>query len=312
MKSGRKAKKQRSVNYLLEVGTLESMRAAKQRTEDLLDYHWSYYSELAKQRNQKIEEIKKSLMSSCVSDYKFENWQRAVKYKYSLHPLSTVGSLSYVGGRFNAGADVNVNVPSHPALYIASDKDTALQETLGQQDGQHSGLTPQELALTNPQSQTIVSVSGQLDKIFDLRSASHLKQLMFILKHFEISKDLIKKAKDLNLDPPDILQSGKLLLETVLDKNWRNHPVNLEVPSNSQIFGHLLLISGIEGVLYPSKLTGKDCIALFPQNFENGNSFIKLDGEAPHKKVPTRIDGLNWRLCDVNFDDISGEGSTLQ
>jgi hypothetical protein len=311
-KSKRKAKRQREVRYLLEVGTLESMSAAKQRTQDLLDYNWTYFSDLAKQRNQKIEEIKKALISSCISDFKFENWQRAVKYKYSLHPLSTVGSLSFIGGRFNAGLDVNVNVPSHPALYLAADKDTALQETLGQQDGQHSELTAQEIALTNPQSQTIVSVSGQLDKLFDLRSAKHLRQLMLILKHFEISDGLVKRAKELSLDAPNIIQTGKQLLDTVLNKNWRDFPVNLEVPSNSQIFGHLLLISGIDGVVYPSKFTGKDCVALFPQNFEGGTSFIKLDGDAPHKKVPNRIDGLNWRLCDVNFDDISGEGSTLQ
>ena len=38
-KLGRQAKKRQSVGYLLEVGTLDSMRAAKQRTQDLLDYH---------------------------------------------------------------------------------------------------------------------------------------------------------------------------------------------------------------------------------------------------------------------------------
>lgn len=311
-KLSRKARKQKEVHYLLETGTLESMRAAKKRTQDLLDYHWAYYSELAKQRNQKIELIKKALMSSCQSDFKFDQWQRAVKYKHSLHPLSTVGSLSYIGGRFNSGTDINVNVPTHAGLYIAFDKDTALQETLGQQTGQQSKLTAQEIALTNPQSQSVLSVSGQLDKIFDLRSASNLRLLFQILKTFKVSKELEKRAKKLNLDPPNIIQTNKQLLETLLDKNWRDNPVNLEIPANAQIFGHLLFLSGVEGIVYPSKFTGKDCLVIFPQNFEGSGSFIKLDSPTPHPKVPAMIDFKNWRLCEVSFDDISGAGSVTQ
>lgn len=305
----RKKRKQREVSFLLEVGTLESMRAAKKRTEDLISYHWDHFSELAKQRNHDFEKIKKALISSCTSDFKFEGWQRAVKYKYSLHPLSTVGSLSYIGGRFNAGVDVNTNVPHHPALYIAANKNTAIQETLGQETAAESVMSPQDIALTSPQSQTYVSVSGKLDKILDLRSPAQLKQLVLILKHFKFSADLLKRSKELGVEPPVIIQTSKQMLDSILDKNWRNSPVNLEIPSNSQILGHLLFLSGIDGVVYPSKFTGNDCIALFPQNFEGSTSFIKLDNEVPHKKVPTRIDGSNWRLCDLSFDEICrGEG----
>ena len=82
------------------------MRSAKKRTQDLIDYHWAYYSELALQRNHNIEEIKRALISASSSDFSFSGWQRAVKYQYSLHPLGTMGSLSYVGGRFNCGVDV--------------------------------------------------------------------------------------------------------------------------------------------------------------------------------------------------------------
>lgn len=311
-KTSEKKRKQKEVKYLLETGTLEGMRSAKKRTQDLIDYHWAYYSELAQQRNQNIEEIKKALISASKPDFPFSGWQRAVKYKYSLHPLSTVGSLSFVGGRFNCGMDVNVNVPHHPALYIAEDKDTALQETLGQSATNKSALNPQQLALTSSESQTILSVSGHLDKVFDLTSASNLKSLISILKLFTVSKNLEKRAFELSLDHPNIIQSNKQLLDTVLDKNWRDNPTNLEIPANSQIFGQLLFLSGIEGVLYPSKFTGKKCLALFPQNFEGGSSFIRLDGSPPHPKVPTLIDSKNWRLCDVGFNDISGEGSPVQ
>lgn len=306
--NAKKSKRTREVKYLLEQGTLESIRAAKERTQRLIDYYWQYYSELAQQRNQKIENIRAALLESCASDFEFNNWQRTVKYKYSLHPLSTIGSLSFIGGRFNTGNDVNVNVPVHPALYLAVDKETCLQEALSQQGGQHSEFTPLEIALTNKESYAMVSVSGKLEKIFDLRSTKSLKQIVGVMKEFKLSDDLFKKAIELGIEKPDIIRSNKQLLDSLLDKNWRHLPTNLEVPSNSQIFGHLLFNSGIEGVIYPSKFTQKDCIAAFPKNFDGGGSYIKIEGDVPHKKVPNKIDGTSWRLCDISFDEISGEG----
>ncbi|MDE2313913.1 MAG: hypothetical protein KGL04_07050 [Elusimicrobia bacterium] len=41
------------------------------------------------------------------------------------------------------------------------------------------------------------------------------------------------------------------------------------VPISSQLFGQLAADAGIEGIVYPSKFSGKDCLAVFPQNFEN-------------------------------------------
>ncbi|HSW69228.1 MAG TPA: RES family NAD+ phosphorylase [Gammaproteobacteria bacterium] len=121
-----------SVHHLLEVGTLESIRNAKQVTAEHLKYQWMYYAELARQRSLIKESIAQALTQTCIS-YHIKNWQRAVKYKYGLHPFSTMGSLVYIGGRFNTGVGVNQEVPSFPALYLAQDKDTALQEHLGQQ-----------------------------------------------------------------------------------------------------------------------------------------------------------------------------------
>ena len=77
-----------------------------------------------------------------------------------------------------------------------------------------------------------------------------------------------------------------------------------DVPSNSQIFGRLVYDAGIEGILYPSALTGKDCLAVFPRNFANTSSFIVLDDPPPIEKVPTRIDATNWRLSELTFEEI--------
>jgi len=82
------------------------MREAKRITEEEIKYQWDYYSELARQRNEVISQIKEAL-TSVSQPFQFEKWQRAIKYKYSWHPLCTNGSLTFNGGRFNTGNDVN-------------------------------------------------------------------------------------------------------------------------------------------------------------------------------------------------------------
>jgi hypothetical protein len=306
-----KKKKTKAVPYLLEHGSLTEMRALKSWTEKQLDFHWKFYSELSFQRNQNIEKIKRALNESCVSAFEFANWQRAVKYRYSLHPLCTIGSTTFVGGRFNSGKEVNSQLPEFQCLYLTKDKDTALQETLGQDPNKIGKLSPRELALTNSQSETIVSVSGHLDKIFDLRKAANLKKLVAIFKTFKISKELKKLSKEIHTEEPQIIKSEKALLESIQEKNWRDRPVNFDIPSNSQIFGYLIYLAGIDGILYSSKLTGQDCLAVFVKNFEQGESFIALDDEAPHPRVPNKIDAKSWRLCEISFEDLVSDRESL-
>jgi len=304
---GRFSKSLQTVEILLEQGSLADIRSAKQLTANLLKYYWNYYSELARQRNEIQDEIKQVLVRSCISNFEFKQWQRAVKYKYGLHPLSTIGSLNYIGGRFNTGIDVNSEVPSFPGLYLAKDKDkdTALQEHLGQEKLYNkSKLTPRELALTNPSSETIVSISGQLEKVFDLTKEKKLKQFVKLIKTFKLSKELINFAKQLGMKKPGVIKTTKQLLETLLHNEWRSLPSNHDVPANSQIFGHLIYSAGIEGILYSSKFTGKQCLAIYPRNFAETNSFLLMDDDAPHKKVPTLIDEKNWRFCELSFNEL--------
>jgi hypothetical protein len=177
-----------SVSHLLEVGTLESIKNAKQVTSEHLKYQWMNYAELAGQRSLIKEAIGQALTQTCIS-YSVKNWQRAVKYKYGLHPFSTT-----------------------------SDE----------------------------------------------------------------------------------------LLNTLHQPDWRKIPSNCDVPSNSQIFGHLIYSAGIEGILYPSKFTEKLCLAVFPRNFVATDSFVALDDEVPHPKVPARIDASSWRLCEMGAKEIIG------
>ena len=287
------------VQYLLEQGPLADIKRNKRNTERHLQYQWAYFSELAHQRNQIHDQIKEALVQSSVANYEFTKWQRTVKWKYGLHPLSTVGSLTFVGGRFNAGVDINPAVPSFPALYLATDKDTALQETFGQIP-EGSRFTARELALSNPQSEVTVSVSGQLEKVFDLRKAKNLRKFFGLIKSFKLSAGLKALARQIGAPPPTVVRDVNQLLETLLAKEWRIQPTNWDVPSNPQIFGHLVFQAGIEGILYPSTLTSKDCLAVFPANFAVTSSFVSLDDEPPHANVPRRVDANNWRLCSLS------------
>lgn len=276
------------------------MRKAKERTSEILKYHWNNYSELARQRSEIQDNVRQALTEKCIS-YEMKNWQRVVRYTYCLHPLSVVGSLRHIGGRFNTGQGVNPEVPFFSGLYMAKNKDTALQEYLGQESVKpNMQLTSLEMALAHPGSVSVVSVSGKLDKVFDLTQANNLLPLIELIKHFTLSKELIELSKMLSISGPQVIKTKKLLLNTLLDREWRAYPTNYDVPSNSQIFGHLIYSAGIEGILYPSKFTDAPCLVIYPKNFIGTDSFIQLDDETPHLGVPNRLDAITWRLSEIH------------
>jgi len=297
-----RSKKQKSIDYLLERGTLEDLRQAKIRFNELRKFYWIYYSELARQREEIRPQIFEALNESSISNFKFTGWQRAVKWKYGLHPFSAVGSMKMPGGRFNIG-DVNSNVPSFPALYIAVDKDTALQETLGQCKSSDDRLTSREIALTNPESETIVSVSGVIERVFDLRSAKNLRKFINLIKDFKIPQNIRVLGESLG-EPVGTVTTVSQLSEILLAEDWSHVPMLHDIPANSQIFGQLISLAGIEGILYPSKFTRKECLALFPRNFENSSSVIRLDHESPDPRTPRTIESKNWRLCELSSDEV--------
>jgi hypothetical protein len=150
----------------------------------------------------------------------------------------------------------------------------------------------------------VVSPSGELERVFDLRSAKALGKFTKLIKNFLLSDCLKESAKQLGLPEPSTVKTPTELLTSLLYNDWRVAPMSFDVPANSQIFGHLILSAGIEGIIYPSKLTKKDCLVIFPQNFEQTASFIQLDDQVPHDRVPSRVDGSNWRVCDLSFNEL--------
>jgi (p)ppGpp synthase/HD superfamily hydrolase len=88
--------------WVLESGQISEITRSKVYFEELVEFHWLYYAELAFQRNKIREQIKEALREKA-NPYDFSKWQRTVRYKHSLTPLSAVGSLTEPGGRFNVG-----------------------------------------------------------------------------------------------------------------------------------------------------------------------------------------------------------------
>ncbi|MGA8309582.1 MAG: RES family NAD+ phosphorylase [Terriglobales bacterium] len=275
----------------LDWGRISDIARSKARFEELVEFHWDYYSELAFQRNRIREQLRTALREKA-HPFEFSKWQRVVRYKYSLTPLSTKGSLVDPGGRFNVGEIDRTRYRVFPALYIAGDKGTALAETLGREKGMDS-FTPEELALTKSDSITVVSVSGRLESVLDIRERKNLAAFIALIRNFRLSSSLIRKARRLDF-PVQLVTTSAELVRVLTQPDWRNWPMVFDVPSACQIFGELVMDAGIEGIQYNSSLTDKECLAIFPQNFLNSSSYIELDDAVPAENVQRRIDSSNF------------------
>ncbi len=276
---------------VIDSGLVSDIIRSKAVYEELVAFHWDYYSELAFQRNQIRDKLNSSLRERA-EPFTFSKWQRIVKYRYSLMPLSTKGSVADPGGRFNVGVIDPTRYPVFPALYIASDKPTAFAEVLGQ-DNPIGGLSAEELALTKPDSISALSVSGQLESVINIRERNNLAGFVSLIKDFRLSRSLILKARKLNF-PVGLITTVKELSNVLEQRDWRNWPMVYDVPSSCQIFSGQVLDAGIEGILYNSGLTQKACLAIFPQNFLNSSAYIELDDAPPTDEVQRRIDSSNF------------------
>lgn len=279
---------------LLDWGRISDIIRSKARFEDLVEFHWHYYSELEFQRNQIREKLNRSLREQAVP-FEFSQWQRIVRYRYSLTPLSTKGSLADPGGRFNVGKIEPIRYPVFPALYVASDKQTGLAEVLGRSEGSGT-LIAEELALTKPDSISVVSVSGKLESLLDIRERSNLVGFVNLVKHFRLSGSVVLQAKRLGFQA-HLIRTVKELGAVLEQPNWREWPMLFDVPSTCQVFGAIVVNAGIEGSLYSSVLTNKPCLAIFPQNFLNSSAYVELDDPVPSDEVQRRIDASNFKNC---------------
>lgn len=277
--------------FLLDSFSINDLEKWEAQKDKILRYYWDLYSALAYERRKIVDQLHAALLEATIRPYEFSGWQRQVRYKYSLNPLSPKGSLIEPSGRFNI-PNINLDqIPPFPALYIGEDKETTLQEA-GQQNNPPLGLSSLDLALIKKDSITIVAVSGQMESIIDLHHPRKLQPFLKLIKQFSIPMNIIKTAKKLGLELPLVVKSINKLIESLLEPNWRAACMQLDIPANCQIFGQLVANAGIEGILYPSKFTKKRCLAIYPQNF-GPESFVSIQGDTPEGTL-SRLDVNIW------------------
>ena len=252
---------------LLDQFSKKDIHDWKTYQDNLLRFHWDYYSNLAYQRSKVTDQIRDSLLEVIDGPFKFSGWQRIVRAKYLLNPLSAEGSMTNpAGGRFNYG-DINpTHFPPFPGFYIAVDKKTALQEAFGEGSSSKKAL---DAALTDSASISCFSLSGTICSIIDLRDQQNLDGFIDCIKDFTLPE--------------------------ALAPNWRLWPMQFDVPHPCQIFGQIVEQCGIEGIVYPSKFSGKDCLVIYYQNFDDENgSYVQLDDEVPTETKIIRVDAKTW------------------
>jgi RES domain len=76
---------------------------------------------------------------------------------------------------------------------------------------------------------------------------------------------------------------------------WRTEPQTFGIPAASQIFGRFVRDAGFEAIIYNSQQGGKNCLAVFPENFRMSNARIEVAGDIPPGASCTVLDKAN--LC---------------
>ncbi len=276
--------------YLLDEFSHQDLRTWKRSSELLNEYRVKQFYELESLRELHKPELSEALRKHGQVDISVDGWARIVNFQYSSEPLSTTGSLLH-GGRFNIGKDLDPSrFPPFPALYIAERYETAYAERFGSPPV-GSGLQPHELALRDSKSFLNVALTGHVNGLFDLRDKKQLRDFCSIIAKFQMGQELRLLAKRLGMRGPLLVGTPKDLHSSLLG-NWRDMPVQYNLPSNSQVFARFLQQAGYEGVLYPSTRGNGLCVALFPNQLSGSDTHVELADKAPPEVSVTRLDSV--------------------
>ena len=266
---------------------LQKWEQASANLDQLWDsLYFGVEPERRKLRHQLIEAIKGVGHTALQLDH----WVRIVTYQYSLEPLTCAGSLQALGGRFNAGYELDANtMRPWPALYIAQNRETAFREKFQLASGEDvDGLTPQDLSLEGTVSHTTVFVNGQLNRVFDMTAFTSLISVAKVLSKIKLPSDVAALARKLKFDSNTFLmvKTGQQLFNAAVKQNWRVLPTQFGLPAPSQILAQLIRNAGYEAILYPSSKGSGKCLAVFPTNLGD-SSFVQLVDLAPTEKTTT-------------------------
>lgn len=280
----------------LEILKVEDIRRFEKRKDELLSYYYKHYSYFQDERSKILEKLKDTLNKNCCG-FSFQSWHRIVSFKFSDSPLSAKGSLlNTIGGRFNIGDLDEYKFSPFAALYIAEDFETAYREKFQiERSKKINGLTADELALNKSSSMSDVVVEGKINTIIDLTKSNTLTDFYNAIKHIKLPKDLEKEAKKLKIPVPYHVSSLSALRTSILNSEWRELPMQVDIPSNSQIFGQIAYFAKIEAILYYSRMDSrKKCLAVFVENFRNSPSFVRVKDATPNSVKITCLDSKTF------------------
>jgi hypothetical protein len=277
--------KQPRAHRVIDSFTEQDLEDWSSRAELYQSYCDKVYFELEAQRAQHYDALCSALQSTPSIEVQLDGWMRVTDYRWSLAPLSSVGSIKQIGGRFNIGKELNrARGQAFPSLYIGQSFATCLCEFFG--TSLSNGMNPlslHELALRREISFTTLRLEGNIDHVLDLRTPTHLKPFTDIIKRFRLSSDTQRFARKNRIRPSKLAQTPNALLKIILSASaqWRMEPNMFGVPAPSQIFGIFARDAGFEAILYPSQQGDANCLAVYPQNFVSSNSSIIVVGATP-------------------------------
>ena len=251
----------------------------------ILSQHKKYFFDEYNYYFNEREKLKKKIVFSLnenTTSLFFKNWFRLTRTKYAMDPLNCKGSVeNATGGRFNIGSIKKDRFPTFPALYIGKEKETCIKEV-------YSGM---EHFFNSKRSDSFFQISGHIYSVLDITKKGSLDKFIQVVRQIKLSKNLQNRAKKLGLKTRHSVQNITELKTDIYDFNWRKFPNIFNIPSLPQIFGQLAKNAGIEAILYKSTKKSKKglCMVVFPENFKNSDSYIKLE-DCPKGIVNKKID----------------------
>ncbi len=287
-----------------ELLKISNINRWKKKYAEVIDYYYKHYSYFHQERSKILDRLKTSINNNTAAKpLEFDDWNRLVSNQYSITPLSAKGSLlNDPGGRFNIGDIDQYKFQPFPALYIAEDYETAFRERFQKkQNKKYNGLSPEELLLASGSDGgfTNVVLKGKIYQYLDLTSSKTLAAFFNEIKNIKLPRQLKEEANALQVPQMPAIKSLSELRNSILSENWRNLPMQVDIPSNSQILGQIAELSGVEAILYPSiKNSPKKCLAIFPRNFISSSSFVEIQGDIPNEWQNTK---LNKNTCMTMF-----------
>lgn len=279
-------KKEEKTLYILDELSPHLIKRWMKQYNKIADYCWDHFSYFAHKRSHKYEDLKDALRSNTRS-FEFSNWRRIIDNRFFNNPLSTKGSiLHFPGGRFNIGDIDPIKFPRFGGLYLAQDTTTALREKLGLEPQQLiDGLTSEEINIAGNISHFVIK--GHLTCVLDIHNHDSLQEFFELINTIHLPTQFITRAAELNIAPMRHVNNVDELVQTFLKPDWNIMPTQFDVPANPQILGQLAYAAGIEAILYPSVKTKKQCLVVYPDNFNNSDAYIELEGDL-HDSVKNR------------------------